>query len=536
MSVHEIQIPAPVPRSVKPRHRAYRHFPVVALGREDYLDENGQTGSVMDLIAQLPKSPSTLFCTVGSADFLARLNSVYLLKTPNTWQWRVSTLEREFCRPNDVMRAVRISTVVHYFGWKHGTYHKIIDPIVMYGHSLNTIWPDEVTVVDDTQWRTLRKLLVWGITLRNFCADNDVDVRPTTGGIAAQFLTDKRFYPHPRRKMPTKINERAREELPGNHYYLNVMPDPSNNFTAHYLDQHRAHHYHARTTRLPDSDYSFAYGSFTDLSNVAYDSIEPQFAGLYCLDLSAPKRQIPFDWIDRRHLDRVFVYSNELQHVLDMGYKINGVRAAWGSVRHDEGLRRFACWSDQQLDSYTDAAWLKPLLLSAYGTLATRAREPQAVFRLAKRGEPLMVRTGRRQLNGLLAKGTRKLEPGIVNVLHRGMIEAGCRSESIGLAQQLDWQGHRVLSIYADAVIVEADDDNPLPELPEPWRYKKALNHLQFVNQQAFISDGMTKLPGISRDATRYRQATPGSAPRIVEIATVEALSGRTTTKAVRRI
>ena len=524
------------PRTVKPRTRTYKRLPIIAVSGEDTLDENGQTGTVKDLIATLPRASSTLFVCVGAADFVTRLNSVYVLKTPGTWQRRTSQLERDLCPPSGIMRATRISTVVHYFGWKHGNYHKIIDPVVMYGKGLNDIWPEEVTVVDDQHWRTLVKLLKWGIALRDFCDANQMEVRPTTGGISSQFLTDRRFYPRARRKVPAKINQRARESLPGNHYMLNVHPDPSNNFTAHYLDQHRAHHYHARTTRLPSSNHSYAYGRFSDLGGIAFKRTERAFTGLYCLSLSPPAHRSPFDWIDSRSLDKVFVYSNELQHLLDMGYRVKGVIAAWGSVIQDDGLGRFACWADQQLDSYTDAAWIKPLLLSTYGVLAIRPKYAESVFRLAKSGKPVETPTGRRKLTGLLVKGTRKLEPRTANVLQRGMIEAGCRSESIGLAQQLEFQGHRVLSIYADAVIVEVDDDNPLPTLTEPWRLKRTLNHLQFVNQQAFISDGMTKLPGVSREAVPYKQVAPGHAPRIVETDTIEALSGKTTTKAIRRI
>jgi hypothetical protein len=121
----------------------------------------------------------------------------------------------------------------------------------------------------------------------------------------------------------------------------------------------------------------------------------------------------------------------------------------------------------------------------------------KTVYRLAKRGEPVALRTGRRKLTGLLVETPRKLEPGIAHVIQRGMIEAATRSESIGLAQWLTHQGHNILSIYADAVIVE--DTGPLPEfIPEPWRIKEELTHLEFITAQAFRSDQMTKLPGVS--------------------------------------
>lgn len=516
-------------RTVKPRSRTYKRLPVVAIGRDDYLTESGETGTVSSLVDALPEFAPTLFCKLGAADFVAELTSVYLLKTPDTWQWRVSEHERAMNAPNKTFRAVRSTTAVHYFGWKHwqgGHMHRIIDPVTIYGSRLDEIWPGEVTVVDDPVWRELVKLLKWGVTLRDFCVENNINIRPTMGSIAAQFLTDPRFYSAKRRKVPMHTNGRARENLPGNHYYLNVRPDPSNDFQAYYIDQHRSHHYHARTVALPDSDHCFAFGRFGDLG-LSDLPIDGSFTGLYCLDLIPPDRQVPFDWMKNvgKEIERAFVYSNELPHLLDMGYRVHTVRAAWGSCKRDTGLPKYARFAENQLDRYGDAPWLKPLLLATYGVLATRPMNRQAVFRLAKRGTPVTIRTGRRQLNGLFVESPKKLEPGVAHVIQRGMIEAACRSESVGLAQWLDFLGHTVLSIYADAVMVEVDDDKPMPTLPEPWRYKRTLNHLQFISHQAFQSDGMTKLPGVGREIVAYRQhRMPGHAPRVVQ---TEALTGR---------
>lgn len=533
--------PAPPPRTIKPRNRAGKVLPVVAIGRTDYLAESGETGSVSSLVENLPDYSPTLFCRLGAADFVAELTSVYSLRTPTSWQWRASDNERAIYTPGQQVRAVRSNTVIHYFGWKthNGCYHKIIDPVTMYGHRLDTLWPDEVTVVDDPEWRSLVKLLKWGVALRDFCAENGIDVRPTLGAMASQFLTDPRFYPHRRRKVPAKINQRTRENLPGNHYMLNVTPDPHNEFTAHYLDQHRAHHYHARNVPLPDSDHCFAYGRFNDVSGHAYDHANPAFMGLYCLDLRAPSVHVPFDWQHTSLLDvgekieQAFVYSNELPHLLDMGYRVDSVRAAWGSLKRDTGLPKYAAWAEGQLDNFGDPPWLKQFLLATYGTLATKPVTGESIFRLASKGTVVKLRTGRGELNGISAKRPHKLEPRIAHLLQRGMIEAATRSESIGLSQYLDYLGYQVLSIYADAVIVEADDDKPLPVLPDPWRCKRTLTNLRFVNQQAFISDGMTKLPGVSREAVQYRQRTmPGHAPRMVQY---EALTN-TPVQTARRI
>lgn len=494
----------PPPRSVKPRSREYRRLPVIAICVDQTLTEDGEAGTLDQLIADLPKMDPTLFVTVGSADLLARFNTLYSEWYPKSWQYRVTNHERDITRPDGVRVATRVSLCINYFGWKNGNYHKMIDPVTMYGKKLDDVWPERGK-------GPIGKLLAWGIKLRDFCDENNLEVRATAGAISAQLLTDKRFYPEARRKVPRIINERARETLPGNHYLLEAETK-DREYTALYIDQSRAHHYHARTTALPHSDFLYAHGRFMDLSKVSFATVPENFYGLLCVDLQAPRLQSVFTWLSG-DLTKCFVYTNELPHLLDMGYKVLGVRAAWGSHKPDGGIRRYATWASDQLDVHANAAWLKPLLLSAYGVLAIRPRYAESVFRLAKTGIPTTIPTGKYKLPGLFAQSSKKLEPGIANVIHRGMIEAATRSESVGLAQHLQLMGHQVLSIYADAVIVELDEDNPLPALPEPWRIKDRLTHLQFLNQQAFMSGEMTKLPGfVGRDLLKHTKRS--HAPR----------------------
>lgn len=497
--------PTTAPRTVKPRQRKAKVLPVIAVYKSDVLSEGGELTTFDQLVKSLPSLPPTIFSVMGSAQFLTELDRVYKTKHPNSWQWRTSEYERDIVRPDGEKVAAKCSVVVHYFGWKNGNYHKVIDCMTMYGHPLSKIWPEDENPI--RQDGTLLRLLQWGTQVRNFCRDAEIDVRPTVGGISAQFMTDTRFYPSKRRKVPAKINQRAREELPGNHYVLNAEDDNETEYEAYYLDQRRAHHYHAKTLHFPSSNTLYAYGSFRELKSVQFqlDEVYPHLLGLYCVDLLRTRRQEPFGWVPRTIVQqKVFVWSNELQHLLDSGYQVTGVRAAWGSIHRDEGLNHYGQWAEERLDRYGDEAWLKPLLLSGYGTLAIRPKYAESVFRIAKTGEDVTFRTGKHSLSGKLVKSTRKLEPGIANVLHRGMIEAATRSESVGLAQYLSAMGHNILSIYADAVMVECDDELTLPMLPEPWRNKRTLHHLRFINRQAFTSGEMTKLPGVGREMLKH--------------------------------
>lgn len=502
-------------RTVKPRGRTYKRLPVIAIHKQQTLNEQGEVGTVAELVEALPTMPATLFVKYMAADFVAALDITYAKDYP-TWQWQARESEKAITRSDGVRVAARITTTIAFFGFKGGNYHKIIDPVTMYARNIDVIWPSEES--------TIVRLLSWGMALRDFCDTNSIDVRPSTGGISAQFLTDKRFYPDARRKVPRSTNDSVREELPGNYYNLSVRPGPEREYTAYYLDQHRAHHTHARDTPMPHANGLYAIGRFQDQEAVVFERTWDDFCGLYCLDLIPPatSNRLMRDWL--RHqpqeqlLGKRYVYSNELTLLRDNGYTVAGVRAAWGSHRQDCGLSEYARWAMGQLDDYSDAQWLKPLLLSAYGVLATRPKIAETVYKQCKKGEAVTLLVGQNKLRGTRVKGRYKIEPRIANVLHRGMIEAGTRVESLYYAIHLEQKGYQVLSVYADAVIVKVDDDQPLPLIVDPWRLKDTLHHLQFINTQAFQSGEMTRLPGVagvSRDAARHRQQSPGHAPRI---------------------
>lgn len=493
------------PRTIKPRARVYPRRPVIAIDDDgNWIGEDGTTGSTNNLFTHLHEYPATIFAKQGGADFVAKLDATYRLTHKDSWQVRISEQERAIIRPGGFRAATRVTATVHYFGFKNKSYHKMLDPVTMYGAGLATVWPGDTPAIE--------RLLAWAIQVRDFCDENGMEVRPTIGGIAGQYLTDRRFYPHARRKVPWTINDRARQNLPGNHYALYVHPSPRYEFTAEYLDQHRAHHYHARTVALPDANSLYAHGHFITLRDAMWqgDEIPDDFYGLYCLDLEAPRRK-RFQFL---RTGTRFVFSNELPLLRDMGYRILAVRAAWGSNQRDTGIPRYARYASEQLDRYHDAPWIKPLLLATYGTLATRATWGETVFKLASSGTPATIHTGHHSIDGMLVRAPQKLEPKIANVIHRGMIEAATRAESIGLAHYLSCEGYRVLSIYADAVMVEHDDDHPLPTLPEPWRLKRTLNHLQFISKQAFTSGEMTKLPGVGRELRNYSRRSNGQAPQ----------------------
>lgn len=485
-------------RVVKPRIGKYRTLPVVAVYDGWALNEAGELVTERELARRLPKMTAHLFIRLKAAEWVVKLDHEYRATYSGTWNCRFVTKESNLIQAKGMMRPVREQVVCHYFGWKtsgRGDYHKVLDPLI-FSDKKPSKRPDTPYI---------RVLLEWGVGLRDYCAENSLDIRCTAGGISGQFLTDPRFYPNSRRKVPRATNARVREVLPGNYYYLNVDPDAGVEYTAYYLDQHSAHHYHAERIKFPHSDELYAYGRFTDLDEIVFGKTWKDFYGLYCLDLIPPpwqdrSSQWIRDWLGQTVtndlLEKRFIYSNELEHLRYWGYRVKGVRAAWGSHKQDEGLNRYAEWAQDELDTHPDLPWLKRLLLATYGILAVTPKEHLSLYARAKRGEIASVRIESETFTGYKIVQKRKLEPRIANVLHRGMIEAACRSESIYYADWLKRSGYQVLSIYSDAVVCRVDDDLPEPLTPAPWRLKRTLTHLQFFNAQAYRSAEESKIPG----------------------------------------
>lgn len=515
---------------VTPRKRTFQRLPVIALYREapddetsDHMDwpgwaltEDGELMTQQELHRRLPKMPSTLFIRMDAAQYVVKLDAHYRKHYPGTWNCRFITKESNLIAQG-FMKPVRETVVCHYFGWQtrgKGDYHKILDPLIFL----------EKKIPHESGKPYIQTLLEWGVAVRDFCDDSGIEVRATAGAISSQFLTDPRFYPNARRKVPRATNERVREVLPGNYYSLTVVPRGDREYTAYYMDQHSAHHYHAQRLALPHSDELYAYGRFDDLAECVFDGVWDNFHGLYCLDLAVSENRANPRWIrDWLHhrvgepgvLEKRYVYSNELQHLYDHGYRVIGVRAAWGSHKRDEGLNQYAAWASQQLEERGRAPWLKRLLLATYGALAIAPKDSVSLYARAKKGEFVSVRVGAETFTGRKIQQRMKLEPRFANVLHRGMIEAACRSYSIGYATYLEGKGYYVLSIYSDAVVVEVNDDLPEPPELEPWRLKRTLHHLRFINAQAYQSAEESKIPGgIGREILKYIQQSPGHAPR----------------------
>jgi hypothetical protein len=191
----------------------------------------------------------------------------------------------------------------------------------------------------------------------------------------------------------------------------------------------------------------------------------------------------------------VTFFTSELPILESLGVQVTTIFAAWGSREQDHGLQAYADYALERLGA-DPPLWLKTLLLSTYGSLATRARKHTVGYAKATgKTEARTVHAGRSSFQAQMRSTSRAGEPSVNNVLHRALIEAATRTESLMFANYLQQNGHRTLAVYADALIVEASD-RELPVIPQPWRIKTRLHNLRFISSNAFVSDEMSKVPG----------------------------------------
>ena len=357
----------------------------------------------------------------------------------------------------------------------------------------------------DPDWPEYIRLYHWGGSVRKWMRKNKLRFTVTRGGLAAQLLRDKRFYPENRRKVPGVTNEKARNAMPGNFYAMDERAVGKPLAGVYVIDQQNAHHYAAETVSLPDANTLFVRGRFASLSDepfvrdkkIGFKNLMGEL-GLFRCRVYVPKTiygLLPH-WALTPGLHNIFVYSNELDLLKELGIEIRHVSYAWTSPHHDVGLSQYAQWAQREVKQNPEhKRWLKPTLLSAYGILGARPRIMESAFWKSERGTPYRYLLGPTPIMMNRNRTSKQLQPSIANTIHRGMIEAETRKLSIRMARQLEDEGHTVIAIHADAVLVR-DKNQQLPLLPPPWRVKDRLTNFQALDNVSYKSDMVDVLPG----------------------------------------
>lgn len=504
-------------RSVKPRDttKAPTWLPIIVVDNENamYLVERtGQVGPLVELPHLFLTEPTSIVLVFGAAQMVADLDRAY--GKLDTWQYRVTPVRREAYKAGERRKPVVLDTIVNYFGQKNptrpkakGHWHYPVDPVMFSRSGLHAIQQGDGP--------KFARMLAWGQDLRRFCQEQGMTVSTTGGGLAGQLLKDPRFYPAPRRKVPRKTNAHARPHLPGNYYKL-FAEEGEVIQAATYLDMTAAHHNAAAGLVFPNADTLLRRGDWetTDATDttVSYGAPlwspdSPAFAhllkshGLLRLRLNVPEipaHLFPPPYMTKAGSRTAYVHTNELAYIRELGGTIEGIEAAWTSFGVDRGLNRYATWALAELATMEPQRklWAKPVLLSAYGVLASTPRNVVLGHRYGK-GKFTELPAGSTTIKAhLIDLGCREVP--VANVVHRGMIEAETRLRCLRMANLMVNHGHRVLSIYADSVIIEPS--GPLALLPSPWGVEANLTRLVFYNSTSFTSPQMSKLPGIPRE------------------------------------
>lgn len=367
---------------------------------------------------------------------------------------------------------------------------------------------DDFREYGDPDWPEYIRLYHWGGSIRQWMRKHKLRFSVTRGGLSAQLLRDKRFYPHSRRKVPKATNEKARPAMPGNFYAMIESTIGRLYAGVYIIDQENAHHHAAETVALPNANDLFARGRFATLSDepfvrpgrIGYENLIGEL-GLFRCRVWIPNNILGMlpPWFDTPGLQNIFLFSNELDLARELDVEIRHISYAWTSRERDEGLAKYAQWAQREVsENPQHRLWLKPTLLSAYGILGARPRYMEMAYWRSQSGEPYRYLLGPTPLILQKHRTTKEIQPVIANTIHRGMIEAETRKLSVRFARQLEGEGHTVIAIHADAILVR-DEGQQFPLLPPPWRVKDRLGMFKAVDKVSFKSDTMTVLPGRKR-------------------------------------
>lgn len=508
--------PRPVPdRIVKPRKESSVNLPIIAVDGDTVLTERGEVFAYSELPKLVVSEPPSIIVAHLMGHLVRDLDEQF--EGNDLWQWRATPVEKELYGPNRQYRTTVRDTTFSFFGFKSaskkkGHYHYPLSP-----HTFCMKTVNELRRGLPEKDATIYKLMEWAKEIRSFLQDNKLALTPSSGGIAAQLLRDKRFFPDARRKVPRHTNKRGREQLPGNFYKLYHAKEEGKSHSAYYLDQTSAHHTAAKDLDFPDPNTLQRRGRYSTLTDrpfarygsVKYKELIKQH-GLFYLAIECPRfmdNDFPLPECKGVGYQRGFFYSNEISYLEETGVRIRHIIACWTSPDIDRGLNRYAGWATGRINEASEAEkpWLKPTLLATYGVLAARPKKLEYGYKQAENAEEKQYPCG----SGFITVQAKRMqqirEMNISNVIYRGMIEAQTRLISLQFARELARSGYTILAIYADSIFVESS--KPLPLLPFPWRIQDHLTNLKFHNATNFTSSQLCKTPGMPnaiRDTAIY--------------------------------
>lgn len=415
------------------------------------------------------------------------------------------------------------ATAVRWFGWRdadhkpHNSknrYHFVIDPTPFCAARINDL-------VDLPGATELERLYLWGSLLRNWLLTQRLPPSATAGSLGATLLRSPLWFADSR-KVPKATNARLRPFLPGNHYRL--YTDELKAHNAIKLDMRSAHHQIAAEVNLPHADTFVIRGKrpfdndgtegtlsiWSPATTRRFRSLMDSHHGFLYARVNVPhipRGAVVHPIMEHPGPQDVGLWTTAIPHLHNRGVIIEGIYWSASTPELDTTMNqyaRFALRTIHDVDPMLRPT-VKRILLSAYGIRAAKPSRMERGVRLSDKGE-----TGAYPIAGstLPVKRLRldhDVESLLAHVAHRAMIEEGLRVQVIEQAQALQALGHRILAIYVDAIMVDADG-RTLPLLPTPWKDVEPLTNLRFLTETgtAYMSDEEDRLPGIPRERREF--------------------------------
>lgn len=492
------------PRNVKPRKRGFRYMRIAAVYDGRIWDDVTVTDDLAGYVYSMRHHP-TVFVTDDASYFMRTLIAAY---GGIAGEVIISDWTYQFTRVAGIKGDEASLSRVHCkaFGFRSSR------------ERLHQLW--DITAMTSTITRqliappvTAHKLYTFGIDVRNWAQDNDLELRGSLAGYAAQLLRDKRFYREPRRQVPRSTNDKARHAVTGNRTELLFTPELFRTYHVASIDQRSAHHRIVQDIPLPDANSLYARGYFRETSKstalwarrgtAIYNRTVGQ-AGLIYVGLWS-RRTLPGEFRLRcQDFDgyrRVWLWTNTIGFVESHGSHIDGIIGAWTAKTADTGLPRFGAWAQTQIESAAPERkqWLKPTLHCTYGLLAAHGRPFQTGTRTGT-GTPMSFFMLGAEIP-VMAGRVHNWTPKTVNVTQRGMIEAETEIRTLLMAERLTALHHfRVLHIQTDGLHVTGSNGNvDIPWLRETsgdrWRIDE-LTDVMYLDDVSWIANENACLPG----------------------------------------
>lgn len=484
------------------------------------LERTGEVHPREELSAIVAAEPKSLVIVQAADRMLWELHQVF--RGDPDWNYQLKPVHP---RGNGRKGHRITATVVRHFGWKHNRgdhgkgragnhYHLCIDPTPLCAARIDEL-------VDLPGATELEKLYLWGSLLRNWLLTQRLPPAPSAGALGAT-LTRSPLWFTDSRKVPRATNARLRPFLPGNHHRLYTDQVKSHNGVK--LDMSAAHHQVAASIPLPSANTFVIRGHkphVTDgtegtpppwctATSRMFRSLLDSHHGFLFARVTVPTRPrgtILHPTLETPGPQDAGLWTTAIPHLLDRGLVIEAIYWTASTPQVDPAVNSYARFALRTI-SETDPLLrptVKRILLSAYGIKAAIPNRMERGVRLSDKGETGAYPAGSGVLPVKRLRMDHEIEPLLAHVAHRAMIEEGLRVRVIEQAQFLQAAGHRVLCIYADAIIVESTG-HTLPLLPDPWKSAEPLTGLRFLadNGTAYTATEESRLPGIPRERREF--------------------------------